>query len=493
MANIPPIQFKRSHHAGAQPTPAQLAVGELSVNMIDGAIWTKDSDGNIISLGSGSATAEGDSDVILILDSDGNQTGSQTGDFKLNIITEDVDGNTWQNNPIVQNAPAGARINLFRRGQPSGRWSKDSTIGTNNGWGSVVSTDGITDLNYAGVQSYAVTPQWFSASFPLRRAYEEGADFATSNDLNNMWYWQFFETPVTIGDGTDLGSFQNGRTAYNEYYNSVRVEFLDVNGNTLATQAWSSLGATGTRTINVAGTINNVRSVMFRAHLGNASNPGLTNIRLKVNGSNDYPTTTALDNLWGAAYRNMVGATNLADSDEALCLVRVQSTAGSGVGGAWNVFRTNDWRPFSPSVDNQVYTFWFNKPWDFFGGTFANGRNSFQTQFWDTVNIKYFDSTGTQVFESGVDTPAFSLTNKLFAHRDIWKIEMRPTGRNGHEPVIQRFFPDLGYSKDQVYTSTAGISDPEIWIKNTNTSFTSGTYYLEGAPDELPLFTKIST
>lgn len=51
MANIPPIQFKRSHTPGNAPTPFQLSVGELAINMPDGKIYTKDSDGLIRSLG----------------------------------------------------------------------------------------------------------------------------------------------------------------------------------------------------------------------------------------------------------------------------------------------------------------------------------------------------------------------------------------------------------------------------------------------------------
>lgn len=54
MANIPPIQFKRSHTPSSIPTADQLEVAELAINFPDGSLYSKDSDGNVISLGGGS-------------------------------------------------------------------------------------------------------------------------------------------------------------------------------------------------------------------------------------------------------------------------------------------------------------------------------------------------------------------------------------------------------------------------------------------------------
>lgn len=53
MANLPPIQFKRTHTVGKVPTPAQLATGELALNFADGRIYSKDSDGNVLAMGVG--------------------------------------------------------------------------------------------------------------------------------------------------------------------------------------------------------------------------------------------------------------------------------------------------------------------------------------------------------------------------------------------------------------------------------------------------------
>lgn len=51
MANIPPIQFRRSSISAAKPLASQLQEGELALNFADNAIYTKDHLGNIISLG----------------------------------------------------------------------------------------------------------------------------------------------------------------------------------------------------------------------------------------------------------------------------------------------------------------------------------------------------------------------------------------------------------------------------------------------------------
>lgn len=66
MANIPPIQFKRSHNAGAIPDSDDLLVGEIAINMADNKLYTKDSDGLIRNVGGSSGGAG-----IKVVDSDG--------------------------------------------------------------------------------------------------------------------------------------------------------------------------------------------------------------------------------------------------------------------------------------------------------------------------------------------------------------------------------------------------------------------------------------
>lgn len=74
MATIKQIQFKRSNVAGKRPLPADIAEGELAINIKDSTLFTKNADGQIIDLG----FAKGgriDGDVIQV----GSYT--QTGNY----------------------------------------------------------------------------------------------------------------------------------------------------------------------------------------------------------------------------------------------------------------------------------------------------------------------------------------------------------------------------------------------------------------------------
>ena len=45
------VQLKRSETAGAIPSAIDIAVGELAVNLADGALYSKKTDGSIIEVG----------------------------------------------------------------------------------------------------------------------------------------------------------------------------------------------------------------------------------------------------------------------------------------------------------------------------------------------------------------------------------------------------------------------------------------------------------
>ncbi|BBI57601.1 long tail fiber distal subunit [Escherichia phage KIT01] len=91
MATLKQIQFKRSKVAGVRPAPAQLAEGELAINLKDRLLFTKDDSGAIIDLGFAKG---GNIDGNVIHKGNYNQTGdytlngvfTQIGDFNLNGI-----------------------------------------------------------------------------------------------------------------------------------------------------------------------------------------------------------------------------------------------------------------------------------------------------------------------------------------------------------------------------------------------------------------------
>ena len=45
------VQLKRSETTGAVPTASDIAVGELALNLADGALYSKKTDGSIIEVG----------------------------------------------------------------------------------------------------------------------------------------------------------------------------------------------------------------------------------------------------------------------------------------------------------------------------------------------------------------------------------------------------------------------------------------------------------
>lgn len=103
MADIKQIQFKRSNVAGKRPLPADLAEGELAINIKDATLFTKNADGTIIDLGfakggkvdgninqvSGSFTTVGD------VRTTGGSVISETGEIRSNAgVLRTKAGNT---------------------------------------------------------------------------------------------------------------------------------------------------------------------------------------------------------------------------------------------------------------------------------------------------------------------------------------------------------------------------------------------------------------
>jgi len=78
MANIPPIQIKRSSTPGALPNPATMVPGELAINLVDKKLFTVDNSNNLVYLGNRSVdtvsdllslTNIGDGEIYAVKDS----------------------------------------------------------------------------------------------------------------------------------------------------------------------------------------------------------------------------------------------------------------------------------------------------------------------------------------------------------------------------------------------------------------------------------------
>ena len=93
MANV--IQIKRSNTGGVEPAASELAEGELAVNLADGKLFSKDSGGNIVIVGSrniydldnaADSTNGGGIKVTLNRDTTVSGAPSETADGSLTIV-----------------------------------------------------------------------------------------------------------------------------------------------------------------------------------------------------------------------------------------------------------------------------------------------------------------------------------------------------------------------------------------------------------------------
>ena len=93
MANV--IQIKRSNTGGVEPAASELAEGELAVNLADGKLFSKDSGGNIVIVGSrniydldnaADSTNGGGMKVTLNRDTTVSGAPSETADGSLTIV-----------------------------------------------------------------------------------------------------------------------------------------------------------------------------------------------------------------------------------------------------------------------------------------------------------------------------------------------------------------------------------------------------------------------
>ena len=90
------IKPKRKESSGA-PTASDLAVGELAINLADGTIHSKKTDGTVVSLGASSSSSS--TTLVFASPSDTRDLGdlttaTHTGDFGSIAQASDTDGLT---------------------------------------------------------------------------------------------------------------------------------------------------------------------------------------------------------------------------------------------------------------------------------------------------------------------------------------------------------------------------------------------------------------
>ena len=472
MADLAPIQFKRSSTLGLEPNPNDIAVGELAINFPSSKIFSKDSDGNIVTLGL--STEIIDSDVSYRVDSEGVLLSTSRREANITIISEGS-GTSWQNAAPLADIKVGTKVQVLRTNGSGTFFEFDRTANTHDGWDGILSSDNIAELNYAGTASYVVASHVFNSDFNPSISYEAGGDHATFSTFDNVWFWQVFETPVNIGDGTKLGTILNGRPAYpsTEFFKQFRVTFYDKDYNILADQSFTPTEQL-TLSLDTAANITGCKSIMIRAHDGNnpgSLHPGINEINFYVNGSTAYPTATEANSKWGAAHSNVNLGVSLGDSDEALCLVRFDTGGAILVAGAHQVFGTGDWCSNGTTHPNdQVYNFWFNKEWTMAPGTFGNYRSAYTNQFWQNVDFDYYDTDGNSIATVPLENLTSSASQPLPAGSGVSKIVMATTNMAAIHASITRWYPNLGRLKGTPIGSIA-VTSPEIWIKASSAPY----------------------
>ncbi|WLY86683.1 long-tail fiber protein [Escherichia phage 348Ecol098PP] len=163
MATLKQIQFKRSKVAGVNPTAAQLAEGELAINLKDRTLFTKDDLGNIISLG----FAKGG-------DINGNVT--QNGDYLQNG-TYNLNGNQF--------VYAGKYIEFLPKTAGNGAWANQH----------LNKAPIFTDLSSAtSVSEYhpLIKQRYKDGTFSAGTLVNEGSfKFHYINEAGDSKYWTF--------------------------------------------------------------------------------------------------------------------------------------------------------------------------------------------------------------------------------------------------------------------------------------------------------------
>ena len=483
MANIPPIQFKRSETPGAVPNPADMLPGEIAINIADQKIFTKDSDGVIKNMGF--HTKRNNIDEMHYVDAAGAVTSSGRSISEITVITDTADNN-WQNSQEVLDLEPGTKINVFRKAEDAEYFTESLTANTHIGMTTAGSAY-VAILNYGGVASYAASNSIYNDTYRAERAYVSGGDHASIGQRNNYFMFQVFENPVSIGNGATLGTFKNGRAT--EYFATARLEFYDTNGDLIVGATFTNTSSR-TNNINLGGTINNVKTIIMRGDDAPATsgNPGLNNINFYVNNSTAYPTTSWTTNQkWAVMWANIGNCANPRPPAEFIAISHVSTNvSGFAAGGMWSLSRPVD-AALALNATGGTYIFWLNKPWAVAGGTWRPGRGPFPTEYYRDWAITYSDGTNAQLLTYNRTFSTSANLDTFYAYRGVHKIMMAATVRQGTYPSLNDWFPRLSIPNEAA-TIEESFTEPEVWFR---TSDKSVDIYVDNEVGQVAPFKKV--
>ena len=486
MANIPPIQFKRSHTPGVIPTPGDLAVGEVVLNIPDASLYTKDSANNIVKMGIGTDLTDSD---FLYRVSQGAVSSVEDRELEYTLVVQG-DDTSWQNSTAAQNLPVGTKVTVFYDSGASELWDVDigSELSTDSDWDLEGGRYFCSYATYDSIwESLVFVSSIYSSTYRCVFAVQNSGDHASLGARNNYSMYHYFRVPVDIGNGTILGKFWNGRVS--EYFADYCIEFYDANGDLITSQTWT--GATGrvTNEINVSGNITGVKSIIMRGDNAPASsgNPGFNRINLYVGGSTDFPAASTPGNTIGGARVNAGNTYNQNPDDEVHVIAEVITTAAIPAGDAGNMFTFSTDYAVDNADQTPTFNFYLHKPKAIAGGTFANGRVNYQSQYFPSIDIRYFDGNGAGLFSRTYNYEGYG-DREFPSFRNVQHVEMQVVESFGADPALARWFPNL--CEPTAAEPGRAMTKAEVWIKNSDAG---ETVYLNGETETLPAWVKVSS
>lgn len=237
MADIKQIQFKRSSVIGKRPTAAQIAEGELAINLRDRTLFTKDDQGLIVDLGfakggevTGNINQTGNFTTTGSINA-GGTLDAKTATFDYTVRLQRTTGSSYPNKPLAIQSDGTSTNDLLIQ-----HWGNRASGGTR---------ESILEFKFGTSASHSAT----KFGMLLQRATDntitfevngriQSADYILSENFIRAGGSNGLQIASFTGNATPIRSFQFGNFTSSTYENAV--QFTD-NG------AW--LGEIGTRKV----------------------------------------------------------------------------------------------------------------------------------------------------------------------------------------------------------------------------------------------------